>query len=129
MPFVEIFVSESRPREQRRQLADAVHRALVETVDVPLDDRFQAIRVHEQAELIYDPRYLGIARTSEFVAIRITLRRGRRVAQKRALYQAIVGKASAAVGISGQDMLVVLSENESADWSFGNGVAQYASAE
>jgi len=129
MPFVEIFMSEERPREQRRALADAVHQALVETVNVPLDDRFQAISVHESAELIYDPRYLGIARTSECVAIRITLRRGRSVGQKRALYQAIVSKANAAVGISGQDVLVVLSENESADWSFGNGVAQYAIAE
>jgi 4-oxalocrotonate tautomerase len=129
MPFVEIFVSESRPREQRKQLADAVHQALVETVDVPLDDRFQAISVHEQADLICDARYLGIARTSQFVAIRITLRRGRSVAQKRSLYQAIATKASAAIGISGQDVLVVLSENESADWSFGKGVAQYATAE
>src|SRR3954468_18906566 len=115
MPFVEIFVSESRPREQRRQLADAVHRALVETVDVPPDDRFQVLGVREPAELIYDAGYLGIARTSEFVAIRITLRRGRSVAKKRALYQAIVAKANAAIGISGQDVLVVLSENESVD--------------
>ena len=129
MPFVEIFVSDFHPREQRTRLADAVHQALVETCDVPLDDRFQAIRVHGQAELIYDARYLGIARTTQFVAIRITLRRGRSDAQKRALYQAIASKASAAVGISGQDVLVVLSENESADWSFGNGVAQYAKAE
>src|SRR5690349_9362938 len=70
MPFVEIFVAEPRPLAERRQLADAVHRALVRTIDVPPDDRFQSIHVHPSADLIYDPSYLGIARSDGFVAIR-----------------------------------------------------------
>jgi len=129
MPFVEIFVSATRTPAERRKLADAVHRALVETVDVPLDDRFQALSVHAPEALIADAGYLGIARTAEFVAVRVTLRRGRSAEKKRALYRAIVAHAGKAVGIRAEDVLVVLSENEPVDWSFGNGVAQYAPAE
>ncbi|MEI9948434.1 MAG: tautomerase family protein [Pseudomonadota bacterium] len=129
MPFVEIFVSENRSPSQRRRLGDAVQQALAETVDVPTDDRFQAISLHASSDLIYDPAYLGIARSPEFVAIRITLRRGRSAAKKQALYQAIVTRARDAIGIRAEDVLIVLTENEALDWSFGGGVAQYAPAE
>jgi 4-oxalocrotonate tautomerase len=127
MPFVEIYVSEQRSPSLRRQLADAVHRALVQTIDIPETDRFQVVSVHPSSQLIYDPSYLGIARSDGFVAIRISLRRGRALEKKRSLYRAIVAEASP-LGVRPEDVLVVLSENESADWSFGNGVMQYASA-
>jgi phenylpyruvate tautomerase PptA (4-oxalocrotonate tautomerase family) len=107
-------------------LADAVHRALVETSDVPPDDRFQVLNVHAAEELIADPGYLGIARSSDFLVVRITLRRGRSVVKKRALYRAIVANAGEAARVRPEDVLIVLSENDAADWSFGNGVAQYA---
>ena len=129
MPFVEIFVSATRKPAERRKLADAVHRALVQSVDVPPDDRFQALSVHAPEELIADAAYMGIARTPDFVAVRITLRRGRSAAKKRALYQAIVAHAGEAIGVRAEDVLIVLSENEPLDWSFGNGVAQYATSE
>jgi 4-oxalocrotonate tautomerase len=129
MPFVEIFVSENRSPSERRQLGDAVHQALVEAVDIPADDRFQAISLHASSDLIFDPAYLGVARSPGFVAIRITLRRGRSAAKKQALYQAIVNRAQEAIGIRAEDVLIVLTENEALDWSFGGGVAQYAPAE
>ena len=129
MPFVEIFVSEARPPSERRRLCDAVHRALVETIDVPADDRFQALHVHAEDELIADATYLGIARTAGFVAVRINLRRGRSPEKKRALYRAIAENASAAIAVRTEDVLVVLVETEGVDWSFGKGVAQYATAE
>jgi phenylpyruvate tautomerase PptA (4-oxalocrotonate tautomerase family) len=126
MPFVELFVAERRTAAERRKLADAVHRALVKTIDVPPDDRFQSVQVHSSADLIYDPSYLGIARGDGFVAIRITLRRGRSLEKKRALYRAIADEAFAAVQLRREDVLVVLVENDAADWSFGDGEAQYA---
>jgi 4-oxalocrotonate tautomerase len=128
MPFVEIFVAERRSVAERRKLADAVHRALVRTVDVPSDDRFQSVQVHASPDLIYDPSYLGIARSDAFVAIRITLRRGRSLEKKRALFRAITEEAFAALQLRPEDMLLLLIENDATDWSFGNGEAQYASA-
>jgi phenylpyruvate tautomerase PptA (4-oxalocrotonate tautomerase family) len=123
MPFVEIFTSPRRSGAQTRQLADAVHRALVATIGIPADDRFQAIL--PAAELIYDPGYLGIERSAEFTLVRVTLRRGRSVEQKRALYRAIAEGASESVGGRADDVMVILVENELPDWSFGKGIAQY----
>jgi len=44
MPFVELFVPESRSAAERRQLADAVHAALVETIGIPEDDLAHVIK-------------------------------------------------------------------------------------
>lgn len=125
MPFVEIFAPARRPATQSRQIADAVHRALVASIGIPADDRFQAITSGASTELIYDPGYLGIERGPDFTLVRVTLRRGRSVEQKRALYSAIAEGASQAAGIRPEDVMVVLIENDLPDWSFGNGVAQY----
>jgi 4-oxalocrotonate tautomerase len=125
MPFVEIFTSPGRSSAQTRQLADAVHRALVATIGIPADDRFQAILPGPGAQLIYDPGYLGIERSADFTLVRVTLRRGRSVEQKRALYRAIAEGVSESVGCRPDDVMVVLVENELPDWSFGKGIAQY----
>ena len=126
MPFVEIFVPETRSAAERRSLADAVHAALVETIGIPSDDRFQVLRPLGGGDWIYDPSYLGQSRTPDALVVRITLRRGRTAVKKRALYQAIAENAERALGVRAEDVFVVLHENESIDWSFGGGVAQYA---
>lgn len=62
----------------------------------------------------------------QFVYVAITLRSGRPPAQKRALYRRIAELAHAYAGTEMRNMAVTLTENESVDWSLGNGVAQYA---
>jgi len=126
MPLVEIYVSENRPPEQRRKLADALHRAVVESVGIPENDRFQIVRALASGEYLADPSYAGQQRSPDFLVVRITLRGGRSPEKKRALYRAIADRAVQAVGIRSDDVLIVLHENDSIDWSFGAGVAQYA---
>jgi phenylpyruvate tautomerase PptA (4-oxalocrotonate tautomerase family) len=126
MPLVEIYVSERRPPEQRRKLADAVHQALVAAIAIPEDDRFQIVRALGAEDIIADRGYLGVSRSEDLLFVRVTLRRGRSTEKKRALYRAVADGAARAVGMRIEDVLVVLSENEASDWSFGNGVAQYA---
>jgi phenylpyruvate tautomerase PptA (4-oxalocrotonate tautomerase family) len=125
MPLVRIDLSADTPPARRRAIADAVHQALVETMTVPPDDRFQIVAAHAAADLIVDPHYLGIARSSGFVAIQITLRRGRTVAMKQALYRTLAARLSDAAQVRPQDVFVSLVENDLADWSFGDGLAQY----
>jgi phenylpyruvate tautomerase PptA (4-oxalocrotonate tautomerase family) len=129
MPFVEIFVPEKRPADQRRKLADAVHHALVEAIAIPEDDRFQVLRALPEGDYIADPSYLGVKRSRNFLVVRVTLRRGRSIEKKRALYRAIADNTARAVGMRTEDVFVVLHENEASDWSFGAGIAQYAPAE
>ena len=124
MPLVRIDLLSGRPREFRRAIGDAVYRAMTETAGVPLNDRFQIITEHDADGLLYDPNYLGVARSNGFVVIQITLNAGRSVATKQALYQRIADLLHE-VGVRREDVLVNLIDVPKENWSFGNGKAQY----
>lgn len=125
MPLVNIWLREGETVEYRKAIADGVHRAMVETIGVPEQDRFQIITEHDEAGLVYDPSYLGIHRTDEVVFIRITLGRGRTTEQKKALYATIAERLAQNPGVRPEDVLINLVENSLEDWSFGSGEAQY----
>ncbi|GGA54094.1 tautomerase family protein [Edaphobacter acidisoli] len=124
MPLVRIS-TKPRTAEERRAIGDAVYVAMRETLNVPENDRFQIITEHSGEDLIYDPSYLGIARTAGIVFIQVFLRRGRSVEMKQAFYRRTAELLHANVGIRSEDVLITLSENDAPDWSFGNGIAQY----
>ena len=128
MPLVRISLLKGKSPELRRKIGDAIHRAMVETIDVPLHDRFQLLTEHEPGDLVYDSEYLGIARTNEIVMVQITLNVGRTLAKKRALFRRIADHL-AALGLRREDVLVNLVEVAKENWSFGNGVASYAPQE
>ncbi len=126
MPLVRIDVPEIMPQATRRAVADGVHAALVEAIKIPADDRFQIVAAHKADGLIADPGYMGIARSGGFLSVQVYFRRGRSQDLKRALYAAIVRNLVRDAGVRAEDVLVVLTENDPVDWSFGNGIAQYA---
>lgn len=126
MPLVRIALREGRSAADRQAIAEAVHRAMVETINVPAADRFQVITQHAAGDLIYDPAYLDIPRTDEVVFIQITLNAGRTTEQKKALYARIAALLAEQPGLRPQDVLISLVEVARENWSFGNGEAQYA---
>jgi phenylpyruvate tautomerase PptA (4-oxalocrotonate tautomerase family) len=98
---------------------------MVETINVPPDDRFQVIQEHAPETLVADRRYLGIERSEDVVLIQITLNLGRTLEQKRALYRAIADKLAASPGLRREDVLISLVEVPKENWSFGNGEMSY----
>lgn len=126
MPLVRISLRKGKTAGYREAIADGVHKALVETIGIPLTDRFQAITEHEKGGMISDPTYLNIQRTDDVVFIQITLNSGRSIEMKKALYAGIVRYLAESPGIRPQDVLINLVEVPKENWSFGNGEAQYA---
>jgi 4-oxalocrotonate tautomerase len=126
MPLVRISLREGKSASYRTAIGEAVHRAMVETINVPADDRFQILTEHPSDGLVYDKKYLGIERTDDVVVIQITLNTGRTLDQKRALYRGLAEKLSRDPGLRMQDVLVSLVEVSKENWSFGNGEASYA---
>jgi len=126
MPLVRISLRQGKTAEYRDKIGDGVHRAMVHAINVPAQDRFQVITEHPADGLIYDPSYLGIQRTDDVVFIQITLNAGRTVDQKRALYQKIAELLAQAPGVRPEDVVISLVEVAKENWSFGNGLATYA---
>ena len=129
MPLVRISLAKGKPEAYRRKVGDAIHRAMVETINVPPLDRFQLLTEHEPGDLVYDSSYLGIARTADILIVQITISVGRTLEQKRALYLRIAANLATAVGLRPEDAFVNLVEVAKENWSFGNGVASYAPEE
>ena len=129
MPLVRISLLKGKPASYRRKVGDAVHQAMVETINVPEKDRFQIITEHDPEDLVFDREFLGIERSRDIVMIQITLAFGRSLELKRALYRAIATRLGAAVQLRREDAWVNLVETARENWSFGNGLASYAPEE
>jgi 4-oxalocrotonate tautomerase len=129
MPLVRISMLKGKPASYRRKVGDAIHQALVQTVDVPAKDRFQLITEHDAEDFVYDREYLGIARSRDLVIVQITLSSGRSLHLKRRLYRAIAERLAAAVQLRPEDVWINLVEVAKENWSFGNGIASYAPEE
>jgi len=126
MPLVRISLFEGKPADYIQKVGDAVHRAMVETISVPAQDRFQIITEHTKSQFIYDPAYLNVIRSDDLIIIQITLNQGRTVEMKKALYKRIVDLLNQDLKLRKEDVLVNLVEVAKENWSFGNGEAQYA---
>ena len=128
MPLVRVALRKGKSPEYRRALSNSIHRAMVETIKVPEQDRFQIITEHDADSLIYDPSYLGISRSDGVVLIQIALSAGRTLEVRKALFARIAERLREGPGVRPEDVFVSLVEVAKENWSFGNGIAQYASS-
>jgi phenylpyruvate tautomerase PptA (4-oxalocrotonate tautomerase family) len=126
MPFVRI---DALRADQARldALGRAVHEALVDAIGIPEDDLFQVLTSHDgtTGTVRYDPGYLGVHRDDGIVFVDVTMRSGRTDDQKKNLYAKVAELASKYADVEPRNVFVTLHENQFADWSFGEGVAQY----
>ena len=126
MPLVNIHLMQGKPVEWRRKVGEIVYQTMMETINVPPKDNFQIITEHDLDSLVYDPEYLGIPRTDGIVVIQITLNEGRTTQLKKEFYKRLAERLHDELGIRMEDVFISLIEVKKENWSFGNGIAQYA---
>jgi len=126
MPLVRISFMKGKPEGFGKKAGEIVYRTMVDTINVPAKDNFQVITQHEKDSLIYDPSYLDIPRTDGVIVIQITLNEGRTVELKKAFYRTVAERLHQELGVRMEDVLMNLVEVRKENWSFGNGIAQYA---
>jgi len=127
MPFLRVDAYEGRSKEQVKELLDGIHRAILSAFGVPLRDRYQVYQEHSESNFIIQDTGLNIDRTRKVVFIFITSRR-RTEQQKTNLYTKLVDELKTC-GIEQNDIVVSIVTNSDADWSFGNGRAQFLTGE
>lgn len=124
MPLLRFDLIEGRDEKTLKTLLDAAHNAMVEAFNVPERDRYQIVHQHPANELIIQDTGLGFNRSEDLVVISITSKT-RTKSQKEKLYALLAEKLEAECGISPEDVMVSITENGDADWSFGLGEAQF----
>ncbi|HZT62510.1 MAG TPA: tautomerase family protein, partial [Burkholderiales bacterium] len=124
MPLVRISLIKGKPAGFGEKVGRIVYETMVETIDVPQGDRFQVVTEHDKSGLLYDPEYLGIARSDGIILIQMTITEGRTLEKKKTLYKRLVERLNADLGVRVEDVFVNLVEVKKENWSFGNGIAQ-----
>jgi phenylpyruvate tautomerase PptA (4-oxalocrotonate tautomerase family) len=126
MPLVRISLRQGKSAAYKQAIGDGVYQAMRETFDVPEEDRFVVISEHTASEFQFSRTYLDIARSDDLVIIQITANNTRNLDQKQALFARIAELLTHDPGLRKEDVFINLVEVARENWSFGNGIAQYA---
>jgi phenylpyruvate tautomerase PptA (4-oxalocrotonate tautomerase family) len=126
MPLVRVSLRRGKSDDYKKAIGDGVYKAMREAFNVPEEDRFVVVSEHSESEFQFSKTYLDIARSDDLVIIQITANNTRTVEQKKALFAKIAELLSINPGLRKQDVFVSLLDVPKENWSFGNGVAQYA---
>ena len=126
MPLVRIDLPAGKTPDYRAAVGEVIYGAMRATMNVPENDRFMVLAEHAPGDLLVDPTYLGIARTPDAILIQVTLNEGRTVDMKKAFYKAVADGLHERLGLAGGDVFINLVEVKKENWSFGDGIAQYA---
>lgn len=126
MPFVRIDLGKQYTAGEAQTIGDIVYQAMIGNINVPADDKFQVITMHDVNELVIPKSYLGIEYSRGIVFIQITLNEGRSTELKKKFYKSICDGIVEKLQIRSEDIFINLIEVNKENWSFGNGEMQYA---
>ncbi|MET0846757.1 MAG: tautomerase family protein [Pseudomonas sp.] len=126
MPLVRVDIKKHPDPTFAKRVGQLIYAAMHSSIGVPENDNFQILAEHDEQHFIFDPGYLGINRTAGLVVIQITLSEGRTVEQKKLLYKTIAESLNTELAVRLEDIFINLVEVKKENWSFGNGIAQYA---
>jgi phenylpyruvate tautomerase PptA (4-oxalocrotonate tautomerase family) len=128
MPLVRLDVVVGRNDEEIKRLLDAVHRAMISVFHVPRRDRYQVCHEHRPSCLVAEDTGLGIRRTRNLVIVSVTSRE-RTQEMKQEFYAELCRELKESCAIDPTDVIVSIVTNSAADWSFGDGRAQFITGE
>ena len=126
MPLVKVNLLKGRSVHDKDTIAAAIQGALVSTLGVPDDDRFQLFNEYDAEDFRHTNGYLGLNYTDQLLIIEITFLVGRDDQRKQALLAEIDRNLVAAGVVGADDVFVLITEIGRSNVSFGRGLAQRA---
>ena len=127
MPLVNVNLLKGRSTEEKDSIAASIQTALVSTLGVPEEDRYQLFNEYDAESFRHTSGFLGMTYTDQLLMIEITFLVGRDDEQKKALLAAINRNLVAAGVVGSDDVFVLITEIAGANVSFGRGLAQRTS--
>jgi phenylpyruvate tautomerase PptA (4-oxalocrotonate tautomerase family) len=117
MPLVKIEILKGKSTEYKKELLEGIHRALVETLKIPENDRFQRLYELDYVNFQKPPE-----RTGNITIIEISLFPGRSKESKKNLFKSIVKNLEESPGIMGYDIMILLKEPPLHNWGIRGGL-------
>lgn len=110
MPRVRIDIRKGRSEQEKHDLMEAVHQALVEAIKIPDYDRIQTLYEHDEVSFMIPP-----SKSEKYTLIEIMMFPGRSLDAKRRIYQEIT-KHLKPLGIEAYDTMFILHETPMENW-------------
>jgi hypothetical protein len=127
MPIAKIYVHEGRYDEARlSKLGDAIQAALEEVLKIPPEDYFRVYQVLPSNRYVHTPGFLGLSYSDDLILVEITFIAGRDNNARLKLLKVINERVVSAMGISPDDLAIMVYETAGENVSFGRGEAQRA---
>jgi phenylpyruvate tautomerase PptA (4-oxalocrotonate tautomerase family) len=126
VPLVKVNLLNGRSAEEKDSIAASIQTALVSTLEVHDDNRYQLFNEYDGENFRHTSGYLGMTYTDQLLVIEITVREGDDDEHKKSLLAAINRNLVAAGVVGGDDVFVLITEIGGATVSFGRGLAQRA---
>ena len=117
MPLVKVEILKGKSKEYKLALLDGIHKALVETLKIPKDDRIQRIY-----ELDMDDFEIPPSKTDNFTIIEITMFGGRSNETKKNLFASIVKNLESSPGIKKTEVMIVINDPPLENWGIRGGI-------
>ncbi|MBB5059295.1 phenylpyruvate tautomerase PptA (4-oxalocrotonate tautomerase family) [Granulicella aggregans] len=121
MPFARIDLLKGKTAEYRATLADIVYKGIVDVLKAPDGDRFIVINEQTPDNLIYDLKFLGWDRSTDFLLIQVTSTVGNNKESKLAFFRFIADELKSKLSVRPDDIMINMVFVDRSDWSFGNG--------
>ena len=128
MPLIRIDIFEGRSETELQAILDTVHECVLEAFKVPERDRYQIVTEHKPGRMILQDTGLGFERTDQAMLVQV-FTSPRQTVMKTKFCQILADQLQATCGLDPKDLMVSITTNTDADWSFGYGKIQYLTGE
>jgi hypothetical protein len=126
MPVFHFHVPEGFSTDRKNKMADAAHKALMESCGVPEGDRFITITEHKVGELHIHPTFMEMKRSKDAVIVDVLIGAHRPLEQKKALFRLMSDLLDEMAGVRPDDLFIAAIPVPNENFSFGKGEAQLA---
>lgn len=111
MPIVKINMLKGKSEKYKKAVMDAIHYALMDTIGIPDEDRFQRVVEFEKEDFEF-----ASDKTSGFMIIEIKMFPGRTKEQKGQAIEKICKNLQESVGIIPTDVFILIEEPPLENW-------------
>lgn len=124
MPLMRIDMIKGRDKAEIKAILDISYKVATDELHLLPRDRYQVVTQHEPEEMVFWDVGLGLERTDKILLFSLTSSPREQI-DKEHFYANLVKALHEGIGISPSDVMINITSNTKADWSFGNGEAQF----
>lgn len=121
MPFTRITLRQGYSDDQIASISSILQKSLEDEFLVPEHDVFQVFEELPTRQRVYNPHYKSGGRSKDFIQFHIIAGKPRTNEQKQNLCYVLCQSLHSALGISPDDVMVIIQFNTTSEWSFSQG--------